>query len=139
MVTRQLAPRSSVGFNMTPMIDVVFLLIIFFLVSSHLARQESQLPLPLPEATTGTESHHTDSHRINLNILKTGAIRLAGRHVEVAQLGQRLQFEKRRLEDKLEVRIRSDRDTPYKYVGPILSTCTDAGVWNVTFAVIRGE
>ena len=37
----------SLGFNMTPMIDVVFLLIIFFLVSSHLAKQEVQMPLPL--------------------------------------------------------------------------------------------
>ena len=37
------------------MIDVVFLLIIFFLVSSHLARQESQLPLPLPDAVSGEE------------------------------------------------------------------------------------
>ena len=36
--------------NMTPMIDVVFLLIIFFLVSSHLARQESRVPLELPDA-----------------------------------------------------------------------------------------
>jgi len=46
--------RGSLGFNMTPMIDVVFLLIIFFLVSSHLAQQETQLELDLPEATSGT-------------------------------------------------------------------------------------
>ena len=32
--------RGSVGFNMTPMIDVVFLLIIFFLVASHLSQKE---------------------------------------------------------------------------------------------------
>ncbi len=44
--------RHSVGANMTPMIDVVFLLIIFFLVSSHLARQENRLPLDLPVAST---------------------------------------------------------------------------------------
>ena len=44
--------RRAVGANMTPMIDVVFLLIIFFLVSSHLARQENHLPLDLPIAST---------------------------------------------------------------------------------------
>ena len=44
--------RHSVGANMTPMIDVVFLLIIFFLVSSHLARQENRLPLDLPMASS---------------------------------------------------------------------------------------
>ena len=40
--------------NLTSLIDVVFLLIIFFLVSSHLAKQESQLELPLPVADSGT-------------------------------------------------------------------------------------
>ncbi len=43
----------EVDFNMTPMIDVVFLLIIFFLVSTHLAKQEAQLELPLPVAESG--------------------------------------------------------------------------------------
>ena len=43
----------GVHFNMTPMIDVVFLLIIFFLVSSHLAKQEVHLELPLPAADSG--------------------------------------------------------------------------------------
>ena len=35
--------RSGFGFNMTPMIDVVFQLIIFFLVASHLTRTETKL------------------------------------------------------------------------------------------------
>ena len=39
--------------DMTPMIDVVFQLLIFFLVASHLARQEVQLQLDLPDAGTG--------------------------------------------------------------------------------------
>jgi biopolymer transport protein ExbD len=124
---------------MTPMIDVVFLLIVFFLVSSHLARQESQMPLPLPKAQTGTEEAMDDSPRVNLNILRTGEIRLAGRTVQVQQLGQRLQYELTRLGRKLEVRIRSDRHTPYRFVGPVLSTCAEVGVWNVNFAVVRGE
>ena len=38
---------------MTPMIDVTFLLIIFFLVSSHLAQQELQVDLELPAAASG--------------------------------------------------------------------------------------
>ena len=139
MVSRNLRPRSSVGFNMTPMIDVVFLLIIFFLVSSHLARQESQLPLPLPQAETGTEAAMGDVPRVHLNILRSGEIRLAGRSVAVKQLGQRLQYERERLGDRMEVRIRSDRGTPYQFVGTVLSTCTDVGVWNVTFAVVRGD
>ncbi|MBT6848587.1 MAG: biopolymer transporter ExbD, partial [Planctomycetaceae bacterium] len=55
MQTPRYARSKETGFNMTPMIDVVFLLIIFFLVSSHLARQETQLELDLPEASSGEQ------------------------------------------------------------------------------------
>ena len=62
--------RGSVGFNMTPMIDVVFLLIIFFLVSSHLARQEVQLDLDLPPATSGHAPEEDESvRRVVVNVL----------------------------------------------------------------------
>ena len=44
----RLAQRSAVGINMTPLIDIVFQLLIFFLVSSRLSQQESQMALPLP-------------------------------------------------------------------------------------------
>ena len=47
--------RDEAGVDLTPLIDVVFLLIIFFLVSSHLAKQEGQLELPLPEAESGSQ------------------------------------------------------------------------------------
>ena len=39
----------------------------------------------------------------------------------------------------LEVRIRSDRNVPYRVVEPVLLACARSGVWNVTFAVIRGQ
>ena len=46
------APKSTrsrgLGFNMTPMIDITFLLVIFFLVASHWSRQEVDLAVNLP-------------------------------------------------------------------------------------------
>ena len=38
-----------------------------------------------------------------------------------------------------EVRIRSDRSVPYRFVEPVMIACARAGAWNVTFAVIRKE
>ncbi|NLE37816.1 MAG: biopolymer transporter ExbD, partial [Pirellulaceae bacterium] len=62
--------RGGLGFNMTPMIDVVFLLIIFFLVSSHLARQEVQLELDLPAAVSGRQADEKEGvRRVVVNIL----------------------------------------------------------------------
>jgi biopolymer transport protein ExbD len=141
------ARRGSIGFNMTPMIDVVFLLIIFFLVSSHLAKQESQLELPLPVANSGTEAVEDNTPRVVINVLPDGGILLAGTQVTPAELGRRLGFERRRRGQSsgdgapvpLQVRIRSDRRVPYRFVEPIMLAAFRQQIYDVTFAVYRSE
>ncbi len=123
--------------NMTPMIDVVFLLIIFFLVSSHLARQESQMELPLPTAVGGEALDAFDHARVVINVLENGTLLLAGRRVSVTELQRRLQHESRLVGANLEVRLRSDRHVPFHFVQPILLAVSRAGIGNVTFAVVR--
>ena len=133
------ARRASIGFNMTPMIDVVFLLIIFFLVSSHLAKQEAQMDLPLPVAHSGSTPDDMESRRVTVNVLEDGHLLLAGRPIRPDQLQQRLQDAAGAGGADLEVRIRSDRYVAYGSVVPILIACARAGIWNVTFAVYRPE
>jgi biopolymer transport protein ExbD len=130
---------SSLSINMTPMIDVVFQLIIFFLVSSHLAKQEAQLPLPLPLAASGSKEGHETNPRVTINVLADGQLSLAGKHLPVAELQQRLHTKLAEAGTDLEVRIRSDRHVAYRHVEPILLACAHAGVWNVAFAVYRPE
>ena len=129
----------DLGFNMTPMIDVVFLLIIFFLVSSHLAKQEVQLELPLPTADSGNENADDNTPRLTVNVLLDGTMMMAGRKVPPDELPQRLRD---RIEDtgpNLQVRIRSDRQAPYRFVEPIMLACARTGIWDVSFAVYRSE
>lgn len=131
-------PR-RLGFNMTPMIDVVFLLIIFFLVSSHLAKQESQLQLPLPVAKSGEEDPALSSNRVTINVSETGELTIGNRSVLATELGERLASARAELGEDMEVRIRSSRLTPYGEVQPIMLACTKQGIWNVTYAVYRQE
>jgi len=132
--------RSSVGFNMTPMIDVVFLLIIFFLVSRHLARQEVEMELDLPDARTGQDTDPDDTiRRLVVNVLPEGRIVVSGQSLDAEALSELIAYESRRGRapaEPLEVRIRSDRQAPYRLVEPIMRACAQAGVWRVTFAVI---
>ncbi len=129
----------ELGFNMTPMIDVVFLLIIFFLVSSHLARQEVQMPLPLPTAESGSRPDETNTRRLTINVLDDGRMLLAGKRVEPEQLRERLSSARQDGGADLEIRIRGDRAVAYRHVEPILLACARAGIWNVAFAVYRPE
>ena len=136
--------RAGLGFNMTPMIDVVFLLIIFFLVSSHLAQQEIQLELDLPDAASGQRPKEDDIRRVVINVLPESRagkrIMVGGRLMDGRQLRQLIEFEndpeRRRQRGRLEVRIRTDRKVPYRVVEPLMVACARSGVWKVTFAVV---
>ncbi|MEX2168944.1 MAG: biopolymer transporter ExbD [Pirellulales bacterium] len=127
--------RGRVTMNMTPMIDVVFLLIIFFLVSSHLARQETQVALDLPTASTGEPLEETAQQRVTINVMPDGQVLLAGRTVAPEELAAKLTFERSRSGNDLEVRIRGDREVTFSVIEPLLVACAEAGVWNVTFGV----
>lgn len=129
--------RQATGLNMTPMIDVVFQLIIFFLLSNHLAQQETHLELNLPAAASGKEVDDNTVPRVTINVLADGSILLGNHETPASELTSRLKFELDKSSSDLEVRIRADRSVPYQAVEPILLACADAGIWNVTFAVYK--
>ena len=129
-------PRKA-GFNMTPMSEVVFLLIIFFLVSSHLAKQETRMKLELPVAKSGDDDPLTDTPRVTINVKEDGSITFAGRQVLVQDIGNRLADASKELGKDVEVRIRCSRLVPYGSIEPIMLACTKNGIWNVTYAVYR--
>ncbi len=129
--------RRRVDFNMTPLIDVVFLLIIFFLVSSHLAQQETQLELDLPSASSGHQEMPGPTARVTINMLPDGRYLLGSDAVALAELQSRLQVERQETTGDLEVRLRADRHLAYRQVEPVLMACAKAKVWNVSFAVFQ--
>lgn len=131
--------RQPLGINMTPMIDVVFLLIIFFLVSSHLAKQETQVDLDLPAAKSGTDLDEAQRPRVTVNVLPDGTLLLSGTRVSPPELESRLGYERQRAGDDLEVRVRGDRSVAYRFIEPVLLASTRAGIWNVSIAVVREE
>jgi biopolymer transport protein ExbD len=131
----------EVGINMTPMIDVVFQLIIFFMLSSRLAKQEAQLELPLPTAGSIEKINQSDdqSPRITVNVLADGEMQMAGRTIPVAELVERLQERRTKIGPEMEVRIRGARDVAYRHVEPIMLACARVGIWKVNYAVYRKE
>jgi len=122
---------------MTPMIDVVFQLIIFFLLSSHLAKQETQLPLPLPAADSGTVQAADNRPRLTVNVLADGTLLVANRPITSDDLVSLLRDRRAMHGNELEVRIRGDRSVLYSRVEPVLLACAKAGIWNVAYAVMR--
>lgn len=133
------ATATEASINMTPMIDVVFQLIIFFLVTSHFARQEAHLPLPLPAADSAALPKEDDKPRLVINVTADGTLLFSGRSLTPPDLQTRLSERIAELGKDVEVRIRADRSVPYRHIEPVLLACARAGIWNVNYAVYRRE
>lgn len=120
---------------MTPMIDVVFLLIIFFLVSSHLARREMRLRLDLPMAATAAPDGGA-APRLTINLTPDGGLTLGSQPVALPELAGRLRRAAETTEAPLRVRLRGDRGIDYDRVEPVLAACVAAGVEDISLAVL---
>ena len=126
---------TSVSFNVTSLIDIVFLLVIFFLVASHIARTEAVEPVNLPEATQFDDEDDPTPRRLVVTIKADGAFDIAGQPAELIEVEQRIVSGNEDSAGQFEVRIRSDRDAPYEKIEPILLACARFGVSRVGFAV----
>lgn len=119
---------------MTPMIDVVFLLIIFFLVSSHLARQENRLPLDLPVASTYDPLDLVKAP-LTISVDRDAGFRVSGDLVDIATLRSILADLRATKGSDAAIRIRSDGAVQYRYVEPVLREAALAGIVDASIAV----
>ena len=127
--------------NMTPMIDVVFQLIVFFTATSTMAKTEVNLTLELPVAEKGTDQDvASQKKKITANVLASGEVFVGGRVVRAADFQEIITAElAQHSADDVEVQFRCDREAPYRAVEPLLLVCAKKGVWQVSFAVKRAE
>lgn len=136
-------PRKlGLRFNITPLIDVVFLLIIFFLVASHFVRSEAREPVDLPEATADEDRPKEAPRRLIVTVKPDETLSVGGQVVTLQTVEQmilagRTEGAGKRIRGGFEVRIRADRSVPYRAVEPILLAAARSGVTDVKFAVIE--
>jgi len=126
--------RTPASVNMTPMIDVVFLLIIFFLVSSHLAKRESKPPMRLPTASR-QPAIESSVGRLVIHIQADDSITVGGSVVNRDQLAALLRAQAADKGALAAVHIRSDAAVDYAIAEPLLRAAAQAGIANITFAV----
>ncbi len=83
--------RKQVSLSVTPLIDVLFLLLIFFMITGTFKRA-GELELHLPESSTSTPSAgKADTRDVDLVLTEDGILLLDGENVEFPRLKNRLQ------------------------------------------------
>jgi biopolymer transport protein ExbD len=112
--------------NLTPMIDVLFLLIIFFMVATTFGDLERNMELKVPEVTEAGDSVRPAKPLV-INVFADGTLDLDGQPATLAELGARLGEARQRLGQPTVV-IRGDAQTAFQHVASALAACRSAGI-----------
>ena len=125
------------GFQLAPMIDVVFLLLCFFVASQIFSQWESSIDIQLPTAETGEMPERLPGEII-INIYSDGTVVVNSRTLAEDALTSLL-ARLVKLFPGQPVLIRADKKTPYEYVIRVLDLCRKADIWNISFAASVSE
>lgn len=125
--------------NLTPMVDVVFQLIVFFIATSTLARLEFSQAVDLPEARSG-EPVNSATPLVAATVLPDGRVFVGAQRVSTEQLTQLLKLKAEQVgREEVEFYIRADEETTYANIEPLLEAATRAGIWKVRFGVQQAD
>ena len=131
--------RSSVisNLSLTPLIDVVFLLLIFFLVTSRFEEEERRLDIVLPSATSATPMVHRP-REIVIDVDAAGEVYLRGQPTTFEQLQRVLVTAGVENAGKQSVVIRADRATRFQPVVSVMDLCNRAGISDYSVTTREG-
>jgi biopolymer transport protein ExbD len=117
---------------LTSMLDVIFLLLCFFVTVSVYSQWESEISIQLPSAETSEEPNRLPGEVI-VNVTDSGNVRLNGMSVGLGDLKDRLSKLSKIYPDQ-SVIIRADKSARYEHLVKVIDTCRKAGVWNFSLA-----
>ncbi|MBQ8125668.1 MAG: biopolymer transporter ExbD [Kiritimatiellae bacterium] len=122
---------------LTSMLDVIFLLLCFFVTASVYSQWESEISIQLPNATTGEDPDRLPGEII-ANIAKDGTVRVNGAELTLEDLGNRLKKIAKFYPGQAVI-VRADRETSYDALVKVIDVCRGAGVWNFSLATANEE
>ena len=123
------------GIQLAPLVDVLLLLLIFFLVTWNAARNENELDVKVPKASAATEKSAPIGDVI-VNVKADGNVVVNRRTMNGAELSELLK-NLVQLNAEQAVVIRGDETGAYKYIVGVLNVCSQSGVTNVAFATAK--
>ncbi len=134
MKLRRSSPPSPPDINLAPLIDVVFLLLIFFMVSTTF-KEDARLRLQLPEAS-GEPAETVEVARIEVAVDQWGRYYVNNDQVvdQSVKTLRRVMAEKAAGEPDLPVLIKADAKTPHQAVMRVLDAAGQLGLTQVGFA-----
>jgi biopolymer transport protein ExbD len=130
-------PPDEARIQMTPMIDMTFLLLVFFMVTSKITKEQKKMEIRLPLAASALISHDPSGREV-INIDNAGRFYTGERLVDDDGLKRYL---KQRLRDypPLKISVRADARTPAHRIKQVMKAAADAGAIEVVFSAHKAK
>ncbi|HKK18688.1 MAG TPA: biopolymer transporter ExbD [Opitutales bacterium] len=122
--------------DLTPMIDVVFLLIVFFMTVANMITSE-KVEIDMPVATHSVIPEEFGG-RSTITVMQDGSIFAGVRPVDLDGLEEILQREINN-DPELKVYVRADSFTEHQFVNDVMEVCAAVGIYNVIFAAYQSD
>ena len=133
-------PRENVEIGLAPLIDVVFILLLFFVVTTTFTR-ETQLKIDLPEADSATPVQETELKRLEVMIAADGSYSLNGQSLvksDLATLSSALQKESAG-DSSLPLVISADARTPHQAVITAMDAAGKLGFSRLRITTVEAQ
>lgn len=132
MKFRRRAAPEVIGFQIAPMVDVLLVLLCFFIATWSFARKEMELDVKVPAAQSAKEPTSAVNQTV-LNVKQDGKVVWNRKEISLQELEPRLK-DLARIYPDYAIILRGDERAAYKAIVNVLDICRDAGIWNVAFA-----
>ena len=137
MKFRTRAEPYVLGFQIAPMVDILLVLLCFFIVTWSFARKENELDVKVPSAENAKETTSVLNQTV-LNVRVDGTVVWNQKPITLTDLAAKLK-ELAGLYPDYAIIIRGDKRVPYEFITAVLDTCRAGGIWNVAFATSKAE
>ena len=130
--------NEDVSLDMTPMIDVVFQLIIFFVVTLKMT-DDKDTSIKLADGRNGivlTQDELPPS-QLTIDVAKSGRVSMSNITMSDAMVVDAVKKRVRAYGTDFPCMIRADKETPHMYVAKVMNLCAAAGMWKVSFVAIQ--
>jgi biopolymer transport protein ExbD len=137
MKLRRRPEPNVLGFQIAPMVDILLVLLCFFIVTWNFAKKENELDVKVPSAENAKETNAVLNQTV-LNVKSDGTVVWNRKTIQLAELAKRLK-ELSDIYPDYAIIIRGDERVPYRFITAVLDTCRAANIWNVAFATAKVE
>ena len=139
MGKRKKAAPNDADIPIESMIDIIFLLIIFFVVTASMDKEIQDENIKLTSAPHGKPIKKKDPRSVTINVRQDGTINVGGQLVSMGTVSNILTNAASQYGTDIPIIIRGDRNAMHGYIKKVLEAVTETKLYHVKFQALKDE